>query len=343
MGFLFHKKPPLLGIDIGACAVKLLELSRRDRKPYCVESYAVEPLPTGAIAGNRIMDAPLVSMALKRALRRSRTTAHHAAIAVAGSTTMTKTIRLPKGLSERELESLIELEAGQHIPFPLDEVNIDFVVLGPSPDEADKVDVLLAAARTDHVNERVAALEMAGLQAQVVDLENLVIERACEYLLPSSIRQHVALLDIGAYTTRLYVLRNGQLTYRRDQGFGGQQLTQQIQHHYGLPYDKAELAKRQGDYPLHLLKPFVHKMTQQINRAIQSYGSYHQLQGLILVGGGILLSGAIQAIRQQISTPVTLMNPFQRMSIRNPAERIRFQHHSPAMFLAYGLALRGVD
>ncbi|MFP5344146.1 MAG: type IV pilus assembly protein PilM, partial [Gammaproteobacteria bacterium] len=152
------RRPPLLGLDISATSVKLLELSRSGGR-YRVESYAVEPLPTGAVTEKTLSDVEAVGEAVKRVVRQSKTGARHAAVAVAGSAVITKIITLPANLSDDEMAAQIAVEADQYIPYPLEEVNLDFEVLGPAEEEG-AVSVLLAASRKANVDTRVAALEL---------------------------------------------------------------------------------------------------------------------------------------------------------------------------------------
>ncbi|MFP6781390.1 MAG: type IV pilus assembly protein PilM, partial [Gammaproteobacteria bacterium] len=172
-----RKQAPTLGVDISSTSVKLLELSRSGGR-YRVESYAVEPLPPNSVVEKNITDAELVGEAIGRAVKKSGTRTRTAACAVAGSAVITKIISMPANLSEDEMEGQIQIEADQYIPYPLEEISLDFEVLNLSETEPDKVDVLLAASRSDNVARRVAALDVGGLQAKVVDVEAFGLENA---------------------------------------------------------------------------------------------------------------------------------------------------------------------
>ena len=238
IGQLFKRTtPPILGLDISSTAVKLLELSRSGSR-YRVESYAVEPLPPNAVVEKNITDVDAVGEAVSRAVKRSGTRAKHVAVAIAGSSVITKVIPMPAGLNDDEMESQIEVEADQYVPYPLEEVNLDFEVLGPSESNPDTVDVMLAACRSENVDLRSAAVETGGLGTLVMDVESFASENAFALLkdqLPDQGEDKtIAVIDIGATMTTLNVLHNMKSIYTRDTVFGGKQLTEEIMRRYGL-------------------------------------------------------------------------------------------------------------
>ncbi len=348
---LKRKNPPLLGLDISSTAVKLLELSR-DKDRYRVESYAVEPLPPNTVTEKVINDAEAVGQAVARALKRAQTRTRQSAVAVAGSSVITKTIPMPVNLSEHELEAQVELEADQYIPYPLDEVYLDFQSLGPSENNPETMDVLLAASRRDTVDMRVAAVETGGLEAKVVDVEAYALENAFELLadqVPMEGRT-VALVDIGATVTTLTVLDDGKIVYTRDQAFGGKQLTEEIMRRYGLSYEEAGAAKRQGglpdNYEPEVLDPFKETVAQQVSRALQFFFSstrHNSVDHLVLAGGTASIEGLDLMIQDKVGIETTVANPFARMSVspRVPAQALR--NDAPALMIACGLALRSFD
>ena len=182
-GLFGNKSSTVLGVDISSSSVKLLELSRQGDR-YKVESYAVEPLPANAVVEKNITDVEAVGDALKKVANKARTSIKHTAVAVSGSAVITKLIQMNGGLNEFEMEDQIALEADQYIPYPLDEVAIDFEVQGPSETNPDQVDVLLAACRKENVDIREDALSIAGLSTKVVDVEAYALERAFTLLEP---------------------------------------------------------------------------------------------------------------------------------------------------------------
>ncbi len=350
MALIGRKQAPMLGVDISSTSVKLLELSRTGGR-YRVESYAVEPLPPNSVVEKNITDAELVGDAIGRAVKKSGTRTRTAACAVAGSAVITKVISMPANLSEDEMESKIEIEADQYIPYPLEEISLDFEVLNPSESDPSKVDVLLAASRSDNVDIRVAALDVGGLQAKVVDVEAFGLENAVGLLLNDINNPHVvAIMDVGATTSTLSVLEDQSIVYTREQLFGGRQLTDEIQRRYGLSYEEAGLAKRQGglpdNYEPEVLQPFRESMAQEVNRALQFFFSSSQVGAVdhvVVAGGCASISGIEGLIREKIDTPVSIANPFANMSVASRVRADALANDAPAMMIACGLSLRSFD
>ncbi|KZZ48666.1 pilus assembly protein PilM, partial [Oleiphilus sp. HI0118] len=238
-GLFGKKNDTVLGVDISSSSVKLLELSKNGDK-LRVESYAVEPLPANSVVEKSINDVEAVGETVKKVLAKSRSSVRLGAVAVAGSAVITKTIQMNAGLNDQELEDQISVEADQYVPYPLDEVAIDFEVLGPSEDSADQVDVLLAACRKENVELREDALEIGGLTSKIVDIEAHAVERAFDLIArqmdESAEERTVAIVDIGSTMTTLSVLADNTTVYTREQLFGGRQLTEEIQRRYGLSF-----------------------------------------------------------------------------------------------------------
>ncbi|MBI2382371.1 MAG: pilus assembly protein PilM [Gammaproteobacteria bacterium] len=354
LGMLFgRKKPPLVGIDISSTSVKLLELGRVGAR-YRVESYAVEPLPPDAVVERDIKNAEAVGEAIKRAVNRSGTHLKHASVAVAGSAVITKVILLDRNMSPHEMESQIEVEADQYIPYPLEEVRMDFEVLGESEKDPDRVDVLLAASRSENVDSRVDALEYAGLTAKVVDVEAYSMERAFGLLgsqLPNKGEgQVIAIADIGATMTTLSVVRNFKTIYTREQVFGGSQLTEEIQRRYGLSFEEAGMAKKQGglpdDYEPEVLEPFKEAMVQQVSRSLQFFYSssqYGDVDLIVLAGGCASVPGIDEMVQERLGVPTLLANPFADMSLAPRVSAQALSNDAPSLMICCGLALRSFD
>lgn len=350
MALIGRKQAPVLGVDISSTSVKLLELSRSGGR-FRVESYAVEPLPPNSVVEKNITDAELVGEAIGRAVKKSGTRTRTAACAVAGSAVITKVISMPGNISEDEMEGQIQIEADQYIPYPLEEISLDFEILNPSESDPDKVDVLLAASRSDNVDVRVAALDVGGLQAKVVDVEAFALENAVALLMDGINTPHVvAVMDVGATTSTLSVLEDQSIVYTREQLFGGRQLTDEIQRRYGLSYEEAGLAKRQGglpdNYEPEVLQPFCESMAQEVNRALQFFFSSSQVGAVdhvVIAGGCASITGIEQLIQEKIDTPVTIANPFANMSVASRVRADALANDAPAMMIACGLSLRSFD
>ncbi|MCM2320116.1 MAG: pilus assembly protein PilM, partial [Pseudomonas sp.] len=343
----------LLGIDISSTSVKLLELSRSGGR-YRVEAYAVEPLPPNAVVEKNIAEIEGVGQALTRVLAKARSGGKSVAVAVAGSAVITKTIEMDAGLSEDELENQLKIEADQYIPYPLEEVAIDFEVQGLSPRNPERAEVLLAACRKENVEVREAALALAGLTAKVVDVEAYALERAFA-LLESRLAGErgeltVAVVDVGATMTTLSVLHNGKTIYTREQLFGGKQLTEEIQRRYGLSFEDAGLAKKQGglpdDYDSEVLLPFKQAVVQQVSRSLQFFfaaGQFSEVDCILLAGGTASLAGLDRLIEQKIGTPCVVANPFADMALASKVNAAALASDAPALMIACGLAMRSFD
>ena len=234
---LFGKKTdPVIGLDIGSTSVRLIQLSSHG-SGYRIDHFAVEPLGQGVVVDKAVQDVEAISSAISNAVRTSGTRAKSCAIAVSGSAVFTKTISLPADLAAADIESQVQIEANQYIPYPLDEVSLDFEVLGPSPRNVDLMDILLAASKSENIESRQDAIDTAGLRAKVVDVEAFAIANAFELIRKRdgvSRSQAVGIFDIGYDLTTLLVVRGGQVIYTRDHPFGGHQLVEEIQRRYDM-------------------------------------------------------------------------------------------------------------
>jgi len=349
-----QKKSSLLGIDISSSVVKMLELGQANGE-YSVESYAVEPLPLNSVVEGRIDNVEEVAGTIKRAIKKSGAKAKDAAVAVSANSAITKIISFPADMSEREMEEQIMLEADNYIPYPLEEVRLDFEVVGPSSADPETVDVLLAASRSENVYARTDAIEEAGLKPKVVDVEAYTIENAfaliCEQMPNHGQGLTVAVLDVGASVTTLHVLVDGKIVFTREQTFGGRMLTEEIERHYGMSYLEADLAKKQNnlpaDYEEKVLEPFKRSMTTTVTRTLQFFFSastqYQSIDYILLAGGCASISGVDAMIEEEIGTPTTVANPFSDMILGSKIKIQSLSNDAPSMLIACGLAMRSFD
>ena len=347
-----RKTTPVLGLDISSTTVKLLELSYSGGK-YRVESYAVSSLPVDAVIEKNVNDVDGVANAIRSVIAQSRTKVKAVAAAVAGSSVITKMIDMPEGLGEDDMETQLTLEADQYIPYPLEEVAIDFEVQGPSSERHGQVEVLLAACRRETIDARVEAVEGAELTPRIMDVEAYAMERAFSLIqdqLAMEAENTVAVVDIGATMTTLSVLSNGQTIYTREQLFGGKQLTDEIMRRYGLPLEEAGLAKKQGglpdDYEPEVLNPFKDAVVQQVARSLQFFFSssqYNDVDYIILAGGVASMEGLDELVQEKLGTPTAVANPFANMAVSSKVNAVALSSDAPAMMIACGLALRSFD
>ena len=352
-----RKKAPLLGVDIGSTAVKLIELSQAgagSAHTYQVESCALETLPPGAIAERKIADPQLVGEAIRKAVARSGTRAKAAAVAMPGAAAITKVITLPAGLADEEMENQITMDADQYIPYPLEEVDIDFTVLGPSVNPGE-VDVLLAAARHEIAINLIIALEIAGLKASVIDVEPYALENACILALGAQGQgqgqgQTIAIADIGADAMRIQVMRQGRTLFTREQGFAASQLFEEVQHRYDLTPEEARRRVIEMDLPASFASevrdPFAAALAQQIGRALQFFYSSTAARSadqILLAGGVAGLPGLDQVIGASLGITAYVANPFIHMMLGPKVGAQMIQRQGPALAVAVGLALRRFD
>ena len=348
------KYPSLIGIDVSSTALKLVELSESGKGTYRLERYAIEPLVRDVVVDGNIANLDLVSDALKRAHKRLGTRNRNSALALPSAMVITKKIIVPAGQKEEDLELLVEAEANQYIPFALDEVNLDFQTLGPAPNNPDESEVLIAASRKEKVEDRVAVAEAAGLKPRLMDVESYAMQQAFELIsptLPASGRdQNIALVDIGAHVTHFYVLRNGQFLFSRDQAFGGNQLTHDIQRAFNLTPDEAESAKKsQGlpdNYDADVLQPFMETLALEVTRALQFFftsTSYNQVDQIVLAGGCALLPGIDELVAKRAGVATMIANPFANMATSDRIRPRQLAQDAPMLLIACGLALRGFE
>jgi type IV pilus assembly protein PilM len=348
------KAPSLVGVDIGSTSLKIVELSGTGKGAFRLERYVIEPLAREVVVDGNIANLDQVTDALKRAYKRLGARNRNIALALPSAMVITKKIIVPAGQREDELELMVEAEANQYIPFALDEVNLDFQTLGPAPNNPDDVEVLIAASRKEKVEDRVAAAEAAGLKPRVMDVESYATQDAFEMIAPSlpanGRDQNIALVDIGAHVTHFYVLRNGQFLFSRDQAFGGNQLTHDIQRAFNLSPDEAESAKKnQGlpeNYDADVLQPFMETLALEVTRALQFFftsTSYNQVDQIVLAGGCALLPGLDDLVAKRAGVATLVANPFASMSVSDRIRPRQLAQDAPTLLIACGLALRSFE
>ena len=348
------KAPPLFGLDISSSSVKMLEIVDAGKAAYRVERYSIEPLARDAVVDGNINNLEAVAEAVKRAHKRLGTRTKHVAMAVPTGAVISKKIVVAAGLPESELELQVETEANQYIPFALEEVNLDFQSLGPSPANPEEQEVLIAATRKEKVEDRVAVAESAGLKALVMDVESFAQQAALGLVvqsLPGAGKdQNVAVVDVGANVMNVTVLRNDQSVYTREQAFGGNQLTQDIVSRYGMSPEEAENAKRTGglpdDFDAEVLRPFMENLSMEVQRALQFFFTstqYHSIDHILLAGGSAVISGLDAIVNTRTQVPTSVANPFASMQTSPRVQLKRLMIDAPSLIVACGLGMRRFD
>lgn len=349
--FLGKKHPQMLGLDVSSSSVKLVELNQTPAGELVLERFSSEPFEKGWIVDGQVEKFDEVADAVRRLVSRSGTKTRQVVMAMPQSAVITKKIVLPAGLREDEMELQVESEAHQYIPFSLDEVSLDFCVIGPNANSATDVDVLIAASRKDRVQDRQGLAEAAGLTPVVLDIESHASRLAMGRLiaaLPEQGRDSlVALFEIGADTTSLKVLREDEMLYDRDQSFGGSQLTQLISRQYGFSYEEAEQKKISGDLPDDyentLLMPFVDSLAHEIGRALQYFFTstpHHKVNYVMLAGGTASMPGLRERVKDVTGFNSRVVNPFENMKLGASVREAKLRQEAPSYLTACGLAMR---
>lgn len=352
--FFNESTPPLIGVDISTSAVKMVELSSAGRGAYRLEGYSVATIPKDAIVDGNISALEQVSDAVKLAWKLLGSREKRAALALPSSAVITKKVLFSRDLREEDMEVQVEAEANQYIPFPLEEVNIDFQIIGQAPNSPDEVEVLIAAARKEKIEDRVAAAEDAGLKVIVMDVDTYATEAAYNLVanqLPNSGKgQTVMIIDMGAAMMHINVLHDNKSVYVREQAFGGSQLTQEIQRRFGLSVEEAEIAKRKGglpeSYDAEVLQPFMQSLSTEVARAVQFFTSstqYNRVDHLVLAGGCAAIPTIDVMVQDRTQVNTIVSNPFHAMSLGSRVKQQQVAIDAPALMVACGLAMRGVD
>ena len=353
-GLFKAKMPPLIGVDISSSAIKMVEIAEASRGMYRVERYAVEPLAKDSILEGNINNLEAVSDALKRCHKRLGSSIKNLALALPNAAVISKKILVPAGQTEEDLELQVETEANQYIPFAIDEVNLDFQVLGPAPNSETDIEVLIAASRKEKIIDRMAVAESAGLTAVVMDVDVFAAQTAFELIegqFPENGKDlNIAMVDVGSSIMAVNVLRNDQSIYMREQPFGGNQLTQEIQNKFGLSAEEAEAAKRAGglpdNYEADVLQPFLDMMGLEVARALQFFFTstqHNQIHHIVLSGGCAAIPGADEAVSKRVQVNTIVANPFVNMVLSSKIRPKLLTQDAPSLMVACGLAMRRFD
>ena len=344
------KSSTLLGVDISSSSIKILQLSAVGSS-LRLDNYVVRSPPANAVVDKNISDIEALGECIGAAVNILKPSVKDAAVAVAGSAVITKTIEMNAALTDSEMENQIVVEADRYIPYPLDEVSVDFERQELSERNPGMVEVLLAACRRENVDTRVSALELGGLSARVVDIEAYAVERAfslCAEQIGSADRQTVAIIDIGSMMTTLNVILAGRTIYTREQMFGGNALSEEVQRCFGLSAVAAETAMKRGDLPdeyqYGILAPFRETVVQQVSRALQLFFSSshcNEVDHILLAGGVAAIEGLADQVGESLSTPVRVANPFENMTLGSRVNRSTLNNDAPSLLIACGLAMRG--
>ncbi|WP_416307063.1 type IV pilus assembly protein PilM [Neptunicella sp. SCSIO 80796] len=350
---LFRKKvPQILGLDIGTRYVKAVLLDK-DGEHCNVQGFACEAIAGNAFVDREIKDFDAVSNAIRKVKLALKVKSKDVAVAVSGSTVISKVVFMEPNQTDIELESQIEIEADSLIPYPLDEVYVDFEELGPSQAHAEKVDVLLSAAHRDMVDSRVTLLREVEFEPKVVDVEGYALGNAVKEFARFETNDEgesspLCTVNIGHSQLLITVTDDERVVYTKEHNFGVDALLQDIAIIHALDKQEAEQQLLNDELPStwrqDVLPPFVSNLSQQIGRAIQMYVSttrHERPQRLLISGGGAVLAGLAEELAVELSMQVEVFNPFAMMTVSEKAAKQGLDKYAPQLALAAGLASRG--
>jgi type IV pilus assembly protein PilM len=344
-------KKGVVGLDIGSSAIKLVEL--RERKgEFHLQRLGIEPLSPEAIVDGSIMDSSLVVDAIHRLNDQTKVKGPNYATSLSGHSVIIKKIQLP-AMTEEELASSIQWEAEQYIPFDINDVRLDYVVLTEGEPGRDNMEVLLVAVKRDKVNDYVSVISQTGKQPVLVDVDAFAVQNAYEVNYELDPRKVVALINMGAGVTNINILARGTTVFWRDISFGGNQFTEALQREFNLSFVQAEGLK-QGEsvdrYSPADARPVLDavsaEMASEIRKTFDFFSatsSEGPVDELMLAGGCSLTPNLQQVLRERFQVPTELMNPLRRIQFKEgDFDGAWLQSIAPMMAVAVGLSIRRV-
>lgn len=354
LGFLQRKKTSFIGVDVSATAIKMVELSATGKQQFRLDGYASVALPKGVVSDGNVNDLTQVADTMRSAWRLLGSRSRQVVMALPTAAVISKRVIMPADMRDEEMELQVESEAHQYIPFPLEEMNLDFQVLGPMGKSTDEVEVLIVAAKKEKIDDRVAVAEEVGLKVHIMDVDAYATETAYRQIfkqLPEYSKKTVTMIvDIGAHITHINVMVGVHSVYAREQAFGGAMLSQEIQRRFGLSPEESEIAKRQGGLPAsydqEVLQPFLQTLAGEAVRAVSFFTNstqYNKVDHIVLAGGVSATEGLAGLIAEKSGIHTVVANPFQHMVLANKIKPSQLETDAPALMIACGLALRGVD
>lgn len=346
------RRKGLVGLDIGTSSVKVVQL-QRSRSRYSLVALGISPINPETIIDGVIMDAPTVSNAIQQIFTQNKIGVKEVAVSVSGHSVIVKKITVPR-TKKTELREAIAWEAEQHIPYSIEDVNLDFQILEGTGQSEGEMEVLLVAVKKDTVNEYLAVISAAGLKAVVVDVDAFALENALEISGDVKPNDVVALINVGAAVTTINVLQGGVSEFTRDSALAGNRYTESLQKSLGLSYEQAEALKMGSDVLGHDFKeakPVIEmvnaELAGEIRRSFEFYSSSAQsktIHRILLSGGCARLPELSSYLSQSLALPVEIANPFRDIT----ADRKKFDPEylafvAPQMAVGVGLALREPD
>ena len=350
--FGFGSAKSIVGLDIGSSSIKAVEL-KKSKGEIHVAHLGVEPLGPDIVVDSMIVDSGSVSSAISKIFSEHKISAKNVATSVSGHSVIVKKIPM-QTMSDGELSDTIQTEAAQHIPFDISDVNIDYQILTEDTGEP-QMDVLLVAVKKDKILNYTNVLNLAGRNPAVVDIDAFALQNCYEYNYEPSPSSTVALLNLGASVMNINIVKGTTPLFTRDVSVGGNQYTDSLQKELDLSFDDAEslkLGHRVGTVSEDAKLPILQQVTEIIVLEIQKTFDFFRataagehIERIFLAGGSSKVPGLIEALRQEFSIPVELLNPFQRVSSASvPDHDAAFiDQNAGQLAVAVGLALRSFE
>ena len=338
-----RRSPGTFGLDIGSSAVKLAQL-REERSGWSLIAFGRTPLPPDAIADGTIRNPRAVVDAVRQTADQAGVKGRRAAIAISGRELIVKKVQIPE-VPPKEVPDVVQLEAEHHIPFAIDEVFLDYQVMGRHDGV---MNLTLVAVKKSKVNEYAAIVAEAGFEPAVVDVDAFAVGNQHELNHPEDGAEAVALIDIGASTMKTNVTRGGLTLFARDIQFGGNHYTHAIAQRLQVPFEKAEAAKLGQDVGVawDSIVPALETVSRDLSLEIQRTFDYfasttesERIGKILLSGGCAKLPGLTEYLASNWGIPVEIARPFERIDV-DPMYAEDVSTAGPALAVVVGLALR---
>lgn len=348
---LFSKKGNVVGLDIGSSSIKLLELAEM-KGGYQLRNFGIAPLPPEGIVDGALMDSVTIVDSIKGLTSALRIKTKDVVTSVTGHSVIVKKINIPV-MTEDELEESIQWEAERYIPFDINDVNIDFQIIGPTEGNEELMDVVLVAAKKDIINDYLSVIVEAGFNPVIVDIDSFAIENMFEANYPVTRDEVTALANIGASVTNINILKRGVSFFTRDIFTGGNSITEEIQRQLNVDFDEAEalkLGNRMDEASQkviqEVLKSALNSLGTEIAKSLdffRSTSSQEKVDKLFLSGGCAKINGIEKVIEEQAGIPVEIANPFKEIDCSKRDLDVDYlKEMEPIMAVSVGLALRRI-
>jgi len=343
--------PKIIGLDVGSHSVKMVEIDRSKKGGVRLDFVGLAQLPEGAIVDKAIKKPDLVRTAISALHRSSKTATKHVATSLAGKSVIIKQVTMTS-MGDGQLEKQIQMEAEPYIPFDIKDVHLDWFIMGDRPEKEGTMEVVLVAAKKDYMAEYLELITGLKLSPVVVDVDAFTLEVMYEFCYPNVQEEIVALINVGASTININILKSGASQYTRDLPLGGESITREIMRMFDVNFERAENIKQgaqlEGINPRNLRKIFqrsVDSFVSEIQKILDFFAtnvSYDPIQKIFLSGGAAVTYGLASAMETEFNVPVELVDPFRSLGMIDDkvfdAEYLR--SIGPSMAVAFGLALR---